>query len=149
MNDRDQIIAELIANLENKALGSVDVKRRTDVVGYTLAVALATNLTLPAAPVAGVSNYYLIQHMPSVRRSLCQVNEIYVIDVEKALELARLVYHFRYRMVYDANLIATNLSAIALSGITAIPQDVAESLNGVDNFEVNSAIKTIIEVLGN
>lgn len=149
MSEQTQVIADIIHNLENKTLGSVDVKKRTDVISYVLATNLATAVPLPSSPVVGLSNYWLLNHMPAVRSALCKVNEIYVIDVAAALELARLVYHFRYRMVFDATAIASNLSTIMASGITAIPETYATSLAGVDMFEVNSAINAIRFTLEN
>lgn len=110
--------------------GYVTAEKR-DVLGIITGVLVAMRLPLPTTPVTEVVNYYVSTHEPVAAKMFDQVNSQLFINTLKAAEVARNVYMFRYRAVYDDEFVLKFMPLIFNNSIAALPAGVSELIGKV------------------
>lgn len=74
---------------------------------------LAGECQLPSSPVDIPKNYFMLNHEQFVGNILAEINERTMIDMNMAMDIARNLFMFRYRLVFESNFLLHNIFHMA------------------------------------
>jgi hypothetical protein len=106
----------------------VPLEERSEAISVALARAIGYKLPIPAQPVESATAYFCENHKDAVLRTLAQINERVVFDLDEVCSTAGAVWLFRYRMAHDPNNDAVRdfLDKMVMVGSSEFPSKVSE-----------------------
>lgn len=142
-----QAIVQSLKNLDNTVLANTPVAVRAKYIAFVIGAALAFDTDLPTTPVTSAVNHFIINHQQNAEEIVARINEECVINYTLAIQTAREMYHYRYRMVFDAEFIFQEVANLALASFNAIPPAMADVVKEVDSATSSSVISQITQLV--
>lgn len=142
VNDLYRTVKQIEANF-----GSVAAVSRGEYIAIAVGAVAASVLPLPSSPVNNPTNHWLLQHESTLKTLLSQLNELYVIDIKLATTIARQVYLARYRRVYDASLIVSELALLLPEHVSKMPDKVYELFGSLGEDQKHYFSRDLVTVL--
>lgn len=97
MYNASKLSSETKNFLQNIQLTS---KGNQEIIMMALSKAVANELVLPSSPVENVSEFYLHTTYTNVRNTISHINELVVVDVNRAQELIKTFWLIRYNILF-------------------------------------------------
>lgn len=135
-----------IKNIETD-FGSVAAVDRSEYVAIAVGAIAASILPLPSSPVNNPTNHWLLQHESTLKQLLSDLNESYIVDIKLALTVARQTYLARYRRVYDATLIISELALLLPDHVSRMPENVSKVFGSMSEDQKHSFGRDLTLVL--
>lgn len=120
-----------LQRLDRHELSAHTTKDKRDILGVVAGVMVAMNLDLPNTPVTEIVNHYVSKCEPISMRIFDQINAGLFISTVKAAETARNIYMYRYRSVYDSELVLRLLPVLFDGRVAALPDEANKLLDRV------------------
>lgn len=89
--------------LETVRRAEVPLADRSKVVEVTIAEVLACRLSIPSTPVNDLNDYFYAHHKVEIIEALADVNEVCVMDIDRASDLVFRIWRIRYSLVHRPN----------------------------------------------
>lgn len=144
MNIQD--LYRVVKNIETD-FGSVAVVDRSEYVAIAVGAIAASVLPLPTSAVNNPTNHWILQHESSLKGLLSQLNELYVLDLKMSMTIARQVYLARYRRVYDATLIVSELALLLPPHVSKMPEKVYDLFGSMSEEQKHGFSDQMVTVL--
>lgn len=135
----------------NKIVGIMDdaqiaTEKRGAILTLAIARSIGYALDLPAERTQDAGMFYISNLQGYVETIVSQVNEQIAIDVERACDLIKSVWTFRYRLVYQPTnpTIRTFLDAIVKVGSSEFPGYVSELMIALPDNNLLEYISNIV-----
>lgn len=142
INDLYQVVKNIETNF-----GSTAAVSRSEYVAIAVGAIAASVLPLPTSAVNNPTNHWILQHESTLKALLSELNERYVLDIKMASTIARQVYLARYRRVYDAQLIVSELALLLPEHVSKMPTKVYELFGSMSEEQKHGFSRELVTVL--
>lgn len=106
---------------------------------------IATTLDMPSTAVDIPRNFFLTNHKQRVTEFVCEVNELFPINVDLAISLADNIFMTRYRLVFEGPFMLHMLTHLAKCSDDTVPSDISNILCKVSDAKIgNQDLKYLI-----
>lgn len=108
-----------------KEANFIPLMDKSKTIEASLAFILGSNLTIPSEPCTDVAIWYK-RHSESQQVILSEANEIYIVDIDRVMDMAFTVWKARYDLVHSQSALAN----FVLGTKTILPTTWFEHLEG-------------------
>lgn len=127
----NQNVKEVVTALRRASAnvtGILTAEEKAKYLAMVLGGVIAATLDMPSTAIDIPRNFFLTSHKQRVTEFLCEVNEIFPINIDLALSLTDNVYMTRYRLVYEGPYMLHMLNHMAGFSDDVVPTEISSIL---------------------